>query len=72
MIQNIDVRFFSYCLDDNDEADICEVSESTFLDLNGEITYARHSVHVNGCKQVCLTIEPVCYPMQSEIELKEA
>jgi ubiquitin-protein ligase len=72
MIKKINVRFFSYCITDFDDVYICEVSESQFLELQGVITYARHSVFDNGVNQVCLTIEPTDYPMQCDIELKEA
>jgi hypothetical protein len=72
MIKQIDIRFFSYCITDDNEADICEVSESQFLELQGIITYSRHSLFDNGVNQVCLTIKPTDYPMQCDIELKEA
>jgi uncharacterized protein involved in propanediol utilization len=71
MIKQIDIRFFSYCITDDNEADICEVSESQFLELEGVITYVRHSVFNNSVKQICLTIEPSDYPMQCDIELSE-
>jgi hypothetical protein len=71
MIKQINIRFFSYCITDDNEIDICEISESQFLNLQGIITYARHSVFDNGVNQVWLTIEPTDYPMQCDIELKE-
>ena len=71
MIKQTDVRFFSYCMTDDDEIDVCEVSENTFLQLQGQITYARHSIFNNGVKQICLKIEPSYYPMQCDIELKD-
>lgn len=71
MIIQIDVRFFSYCINDDNELDTCEISESQFLKLNGIITYERHTMFQNGCNQVCLTMEPADYPMQCDIELRE-
>jgi len=71
MIQN--VRFFSYCYDDESEPDICDISEQTFIELSGRndsrITYQRNSVYENGVNQVCLTVEPYSYPLQSEVQL---
>jgi hypothetical protein len=67
---NINVRFFSYCTNADNEPDICEVTESQFLDLKGVITYERHTIRENGCSQICLTIEPQDYPMQ--YDLREA
>jgi hypothetical protein len=66
MIENINVRFFSYCIADN-EPDIIEVTESQFTELKGVITYERHSVHDNGCRQICLTIEPLDYPQNYDL-----
>lgn len=66
MIENINVRFFSYCIADN-EPDIIEVTESQFKELKGVITYERHTVRENGCKQICLTIEPLDYPQNYEL-----
>jgi hypothetical protein len=67
---NINVRFFSYCTNTDNEPDICEVTESQFLVLKGVITYERHTIRENGCSQICLTIEPRDYPMQ--YDLREA
>lgn len=52
----ITIRFFIYDYDDEQEDyDIIEVSESEFLDFDGEIEYERHTVRENGVNQVCLT-----------------
>jgi hypothetical protein len=67
MIENINVRFFSYCIADN-ELDIIEVTESQFKELEGVIAYHSHSVHENGARQVCLTIEPSEYPYFKYLE----
>lgn len=67
MLKDINVRFFSYCFDDN-EPDICEITESQFTELKGKVTYERHSVHQNGVRQVCLTVEPAGYPDINELE----
>jgi hypothetical protein len=56
MINNITVRFFCYDTDEfSGEIDIVETDESTFLQLGGEISYERHTVFANGCRQICLT-----------------
>ena len=71
MLSNI--RFFSYCITNIDkEIDICEVTEQTFLTLEGVITYRRHTVFDQGCNQVCLTIEPKDYPMVCDVILNES
>lgn len=69
---NIDLRFFSYCITDEDEIDICEITEQTLLASEGVITYKRHTVFENGCNQVCLTIEPASYPMECDVILNES
>lgn len=66
---NIPVRFFSYCINEECNADICEISEVTFLSLRGVISYDRHTIFNNGVNQICLTIEPIDYPLESEIRL---
>ena len=62
MLESINVRFFAYgyLWDDVTDLDIVEVEESTFNELasgGASITYERHSVFANGCRQVCLTAE---------------
>ncbi len=55
---NINVRFFIVAYDPEDDAiqwDIIEVSESEFLEYDGEISYDRHTVSENGVSQICLT-----------------
>jgi hypothetical protein len=67
MINNIDVRFFTYCYENNNP-DICEITENQFLELKGKITYERNTVFENGCNQICLTVEPAGYPDADELE----
>jgi hypothetical protein len=56
MINNITIRFFCYDTDEfSGELDIVETDESTFLQLGGEISYERHTMFANGCRQICLT-----------------
>lgn len=50
--ENMPVRFFAY---DAETQDIEEVSEADFIEAEGVITYERHTVFENGCKQICLT-----------------
>lgn len=74
MIKNINVRFFTYCNNEENDADICEITENQFLKLNKglEITnpiyYERYTVFENGCNQICLTIEPTDWPSIDELE----
>ena len=68
MIKDINVRFFTYCINDDEYPDICEITESQFKELKGVITYERHSVFDNGCRQICLTIEPKDYPYQCDLK----
>ena len=67
MLKKIDLRFFTYCYS-KCEVDICEITEKQFLKLNGVISYERHSVFENGCRQVCITIQPDDYPYFNELE----
>lgn len=67
MIKDINVRFFSYCMIDND-VDFVEVTEDQFKELEGVITYERHTIFDNGCKQICLTIEPKDYPNNYDLK----
>ena len=48
------VRYFilSY---DMEEPDFIECSEREFLEHDGRIEYARHTVRENGAAQICLT-----------------
>ena len=72
MIKAIDIRFFTYCINDDEFDDICEITESQFIALSEKeylkTTYGRHSVFENGVRQVCLTIEPKDYPYQCDLE----
>lgn len=51
----IDVRFFVVDFEGEDVPDLIEVSESEFLEYEGQISYERHTVRENGCSQICLT-----------------
>jgi hypothetical protein len=53
-IEKINVRFFIYDYE-SEEVEIKEVSESEFLETEGEIEYERNTVFDNGCRQICLT-----------------
>ena len=77
MITNTNVRFFTYCLNEDEDADICEITESQFMtlavdetryEMHRPIQYERHTVRENGCNQVCLTVEPRDYPLISDLE----
>jgi hypothetical protein len=56
-IENIDVRFFIYDEDPEQDGliDLMEVGEETFLRTPGPIDYTRHTVWANGSRQICLT-----------------
>jgi hypothetical protein len=49
------VRFFVVDYENEEGPDLIEVSESDFLDHEGQISYVRHTVRENGCSQICLT-----------------
>ncbi len=49
------VRFFIVDYDNEEEADLIEISEFEFLSYDGQISYERHTVRENGCSQICLT-----------------
>lgn len=66
---NVPVRFFSYCINDEFDADIVECSENTFKSLKGAISYERDTMFDNGVNQICLTIEPDNYPDINEVKL---
>lgn len=69
---NTNVRFFAYCIDSNEEIDICEVNESTFIKLHNQLStieYERNTVHENGVNQICLTVKlKNDYPYKLDIE----
>ncbi len=52
MIIEINVRFF---LARAYGPDIREVCEADFKEVEGEISYERHTVFENGVRQICLT-----------------
>ncbi|OAM52936.1 hypothetical protein A7981_05745 [Methylovorus sp. MM2] len=72
MIKAIDLRFFSHCFNEQGEQEIVEVTEAQFLALketpNASISYARHSVHTNGVRQVCLTVDVEDCPHLEDLE----
>jgi len=58
---NIPVRFFVWEGQENYgtyEHDFVECDEQTFLEAEGAIEYARHTVFANGVSQICLTKDP--------------
>lgn len=62
MLKEINVRFFAYDYMDVEnqcDLDIVEIGEQTFRELCefAPVSYERHSVFANGCRQVCLTVE---------------
>jgi len=61
--KNLPVRFFIYDEEatDNysgDPGDLRECDEADFLASPWPIEYERHTVHANGCAQICLTKMP--------------
>lgn len=60
---DIPIRFFIYDEEAEtfagDTGDFIECNEADFIDANGAIEYERHTVHANGCKQICLTKNPL-------------
>ena len=50
-----EVRFFVVDYENEDGPDLLEVSETEFLEYEGQISYERHTVRENGCSQICLT-----------------
>ena len=78
MIKAIDVRFFTYCTltvpndFDDSTTDVVEITEAEFLRLTKEevspIDYKHHTVFENGCRQICLTVEPFVLPDEADLE----
>lgn len=62
---NTDVRFFAYAYDNEHGLDIVEISVSEFESMNEPITYERHTVFENGCRQVCLTRDNIDNPIET-------
>tara|TARA_A100000172_G_C2963617_1_gene83379 strand:+ start:33 stop:296 length:264 start_codon:yes stop_codon:yes gene_type:complete len=67
MIENIPIRFFTYAYENGEAVehshiDVVEITETQFVALTLErpnayrISYERHTMHANGCRQVCLTL----------------
>jgi len=52
-IKDINVRFF--ISDFAGAFGLREVEEEEFFEREGSITYERHTIHENGCRQICLT-----------------
>lgn len=56
---DIKVRFFIYDNADTEfgeiEVQLLEVSETDFLEADGEIEYERNTIFKNGVNQICLT-----------------
>lgn len=51
----INVRFFKYDFNEENEVDIIETTEADFLNCEGEIQYERDTIFQNGVSQICLT-----------------
>ena len=56
--KNMNVRFFIWDSEDNDEGDFVECDEAEFLEAEGMIEYERNTVFENGVSQICLTKNP--------------
>lgn len=56
---SLPVRFFIYDPEANaGEGGIVETGFQGFEQADGEISYERHTIRENGCKQICLTKMP--------------
>lgn len=68
------VRFFVYnseandleVCDPNEQGDIVECDEATFLEDKNPISYERHTVFDNGVSQICLTKMPRGWTMTAQ------
>ena len=58
MLKDINVRFFAYNHLEWGLQNV-ETSEEHFnkLAVNAPVTYERHTIFDNGCRQVCLTVQ---------------
>ena len=62
------IRFFTVAFS-NGDLDIFEITESQFLEIEGTISYERHTVFQNGVNQVSLTIEPEEWPNVRDLDI---
>tara|TARA_R110000803_G_scaffold35405_8_gene76598 strand:- start:1788 stop:1967 length:180 start_codon:yes stop_codon:yes gene_type:complete len=54
-MKEINVRFFKVDIcEETNEADIIEIDETEFLNIDAPIKYERHTIFENGCRQICL------------------
>ena len=61
MLESTNVRFFTIAYDSDGELDEIEITEGQFLELvidGAVIEFERHSVFENGCRQICLCLDP--------------
>lgn len=49
------VRYFIIDYENEDGPELLEVSRHEWEREDGAITYKRHTIHENGCNQICLT-----------------
>lgn len=49
------VRYFIIDYENEDGPELLEVSRYEWEREDGTITYERHTMHENGCNQICLT-----------------
>ena len=76
MLSQINVRFFTYAYlsEDAEKAtDYVEITEASFKKLaaldGSDVSYERHTIAENGCRQVCLTVCAEDWPEVEELEL---
>ena len=70
MLESINVRFFVKCYDVSEDWDV-EVTLQQWESLDhtlGNIEYERHTVFENGCRQVCLTFDPLDTVSSDELD----
>ena len=53
--KHLPVRYFIIDYDLEDGPDVVEVDEHDFICAKGRISYERHTIRENGCRQICLT-----------------
>ena len=75
MLESINVRFFVIAIDSDTlepaEIEITECQFLKFVEQGSAIEYERNTVFDNGCRQVCLGLNPETYdwPMVCDITL---
>jgi hypothetical protein len=74
MLESINVRFFTVAYDHDRELDEIEITEKQFLELVNDgavIEYERHTVFENGCRQVCLSLDPTSMDIPAMCDLTQ-